>query len=122
MAYKTLRVIATLFFSSYFQWSFSNGKFVTSQLYLFLEGLIFVVLCGFFLFFNATVIAYWKHLSSFLLMGFIVAFLFFIQSGESVYDPPWLGFTLWHYNTINEHNQKHTHYLSSIVNYFDIYF
>ena len=26
------------------------------------------------------------------------------------------------YNTIFEHNQRQTHYLSSIINYFDIYF
>ena len=35
-------------------------------------------------YFNPIVIAYWKHLLSFLLMGFIVAFLLFIQSGESI--------------------------------------
>ena len=27
-------------------------------------------------------------------MRFIVACLFFIQSGESIYDPPWFGFTI----------------------------
>ena len=26
------------------------------------------------------------------------------------------------YNIINEHNQSQTHYLSSILNYFDMYF
>ena len=43
-------------------------------------------------FFRAIVIVYWKHLLSFLLMGFIVAFLLIIQPGESSYDPPWFGF------------------------------
>ena len=26
------------------------------------------------------------------------------------------------YNAVTEHNQRQTHYLSSIVNFFDIYF
>ena len=33
-------------------------------------------------------------LLSFLLMGFIIVFLFFIQSGESIYDPPQFRFIL----------------------------
>ena len=40
---------------------------------------------------------------------------------ESIYDSAWFRFILWH-NTITEHNQRQTHYLSSILNYFDIYF
>ena len=39
------------------------------------------------------VTAYQKYLSS-LLFGFIVAFSFFIQSAESIYDPPRLKFIL----------------------------
>ena len=35
-------------------------------------------------------------------MGFIVAF--YIQSGESIYDPPLFGFFYDIHNTINEHN------------------
>ena len=49
----------------------------------------------YFSWFNVTVIAYWKQLLYFLLMGFIAAFLFFIQSGKSIYDPPRLKFILW---------------------------
>ena len=49
-----------------------------------------------FSWFNTTVTAYWKHLLSFLLIGLIVAFLFFIQSGESTYNPPQFRFILWH--------------------------
>ena len=45
--------------------------------------------------FEATVTAYWKHLS-FLLIEFICAFLFFIQSGESIYDPLRFWFILRH--------------------------
>ena len=40
-----------------------------------------------FWWFNARVKAYWKQLSS-LFSGFIVAFLFFNHSGESIYDLP----------------------------------
>ena len=32
-----------------------------------------------------------------LFFGFIVAFLFFIQSGESIYEPPHLKITLQHF-------------------------
>ena len=40
-----------------------------------------------FLWFNAAVIGSLKHVLS-LLFGVIVAFLFFIELGESMYDPP----------------------------------
>ena len=40
-----------------------------------------------FLWYNTTAAAYWKHLSFFLFIGFIVAILFFIQLEESIYDP-----------------------------------
>ena len=50
--------------------------------------------------FNATVAAYWKHLSS-VLFGFVVAFFFFIQCGESIYESPRIKFTLWHLQYIN---------------------
>ena len=56
-----------------------------------MNGFVFVILSRFFpisSWFNSTVIAYGKQLSSFLLIGFIVAFLFFSHSGESMYDPP----------------------------------
>ena len=39
-------------------------------------------------------------------MEFIVASLFFIQSGESIYDPPQFNLVYDIYNTINEHNQR----------------
>ena len=47
---------------------------------------------SYFFMIYATVTDYEKHLFSFLMMRFIVAFLFFIQSGESIYDAPQLGF------------------------------
>ena len=90
------------------------------QLYLFIKGLIFVIFCrSFFIssWFNPTLAAYWKHLLSFLMMGFVVAF--FLSNQENLY-------MIHHYSdlfydissTINEHNWRQTHYLSSIPNYF----
>ena len=102
---KTLRAIVTLFFSKFFQSFFSDGKFIPCQLHLFIKGLIFIILCrSLFIssWFNMTVTAYWKQLLYFLLMGFIVVFLFFIQSGESTYDSPQLGFILHKPNTLHQ--------------------
>ena len=50
LAYKTLRTIVTLFFSIFFHSFFSDGEFTPSQSYLFIKDLIFVILCGSFLF------------------------------------------------------------------------
>ena len=46
----------------------------------------------------------------------------FIQSGESIYDPPQFGFFYDIYDAINKHNQRKTNYFSLIPNYFDMYF
>ena len=62
-----------------------------------MKDLTFAIFTRFFPTFsrsNATASVYWKHLLSFLLMEFIAAFLFFIQSGESIYDPPQFDFVL----------------------------
>ena len=95
--YKTLRAIVILFFSNFFQSFFSDGKLISSELYLFIKGLIFVVLSGFFLFLH-DLTRLLQHIESiyylFLLMRFIAAFLYFSQSGESIYDPPQFGFIL----------------------------
>ena len=50
LVYKTLRAIVTLFFSNIFQSYYCNGNFLPSQLYLFIENLIFVILSKVFLF------------------------------------------------------------------------
>ena len=50
LAYKALKAIVTLFFPIFFQSSFSDEKFIPSQLYLFIKSLIFVILCRSFLF------------------------------------------------------------------------
>ena len=52
-------------------------------------------------------------------MEFVFVFLFFVQLGVPVYDPPRLFYDI--YNTINEHTQRPTHYLSSMfLTKFDI--
>ena len=45
----TLRVIVTLFFSNFFQSTFSDRKFIPSHLYLFIKGLLFVIVSACFL-------------------------------------------------------------------------
>ena len=119
LACKTLWTAVMLSFSIFSQSSFSEGKFFPSWLYLFIKGLVFVILCGsFFIYswFHASTTAYWKHLLSFLLMEFIV--VFFIQLGESLYDPSRLRFFI----IITELNQRQTHYLSLTPNDVDVYF
>ena len=124
LAQKTWRAIVTLFFSTFFQLSLSDGKSILSQLHAFIKALSFVIFCrcfSTFYWFNATVTAYWKHVLSSLLMRAIVFSFFLIQSGEYIYNH---DSDLLHdiYNTINERNWKQSHNLWSILNYFDIYF
>ena len=52
LAHKTWRTISTLFFSMFFELFFSDGKPILSHLHLFIEDLIFVILCGSFCFFH----------------------------------------------------------------------
>ena len=101
IAYKILRAIFKLFFSNLFQSTFSDVKVIPTHLSysFYTEGLTFFIISELFpisSWFKATIKVYWKHWLSFLLMEFIVAFLFLIQSGESIYDPRRLGFILWH--------------------------
>ena len=55
--------------------------------YIYKKGLIFVFLFGLFLFLYVLMqlLQHVENIYLFLLIGFIVAF--FIQSGESIYDP-----------------------------------
>ena len=55
-------------------------------------------------------------------MGFTVVFLFFIQSGESIYDHHDSDLFYDIYNTINEHNRRQNYYRSLIPNLFVICF
>ena len=87
LVYKILRTIAKLFFSKFSQSSSFDGYFILSQLYLSIKGLIFIFLYEFFpmsSWFNTSVAAYWKHLLSFLLMVFILAFCF-LSNKENLY-------------------------------------
>ena len=125
LAQKTWRAIVTLFFSTFFWLSLSDGKSILSQLHAFIKALSFVIFCrcfSTFYWFNATVTAYWKHVLSSLLMRAIV-FFFFLSNQENTYiinhDSDLLHDI---YNTINERNWKQSHNLWSILNYFDIYF
>ena len=70
--------------------------------------------------FNATVTAYEKHLLSFLLIVFIVAFL---SNQENLYVIHHDSDLFYDINiTINEYTGRQTHHLSSIFpNRFDIY-
>ena len=66
--------------------SLCDGKFIPFQSYWLKKDLRLDILSWWFLiclWFNAAIIAYWKQLSS-LVFGFIVAFLFFNHSGESI--------------------------------------
>ena len=111
--------------TNFFQSSFSDWNFIRSQLCLSIKRLIFVIFSGSFPISSwviATVTAYWRHLLSFLLAGFIYAFVFFIPSGVSVYIQNNSGLFYDIYNTMNEHNKKQTHYVSLIPNYFWVVF
>ena len=86
----------------YLTQTFSNPFYVMKSL------IIFYILCGPFaiiLWFNATVLAYWKHFLS-LFLEFIVWFLFFSHLRESRHDPP--QFTLFYdiYSAIDQYYQE----------------
>ena len=87
---KILITIVRLFFSYFSQSPYSDGKFIPSQIYLSIKGLIFVILCeSFFLFlhdFTRLVqciesICFLFHWSDLLLL-----FCFSIQSAESIWS------------------------------------
>ena len=85
---------------------FADGKCIPSNLFIYKRfNLWFLV--DVFLFFHATVTAYWKYLLSFLLIGFIVAFLFllFLSNQENLYMINQNSDIFYDiYDTINEHN------------------
>ena len=120
--FLALRAIVTLFFSTFFQSSFSHGKFIPTQLYLFIKDLIFEDL---FLFLHdVTRLLQRIENMCYLFYWWALLLLFcFLSNQENLY-------TIHHdsdlfydiYNTIHEHNRRQTHYFSSILNYFDIYF
>ena len=103
----------------------SNGKFLPSQLCLFIKGLIFVFLSECFpipSWFNAIVTAYWKHLS-FFIDGIYCCFFCFLSNQENLYMMHHNSDLFYIYDIINEHNWRQTHYLSLILpSYFEILF
>ena len=71
---------------------------------------------------DLTRLSIYKTSVTFLLIGFIVAFLLF-SSQENLYvihHDSDLFYDI--FNIINEHNRRQTRCLSSILNYFDIFF
>ena len=81
------RAIVGLFLSNIFQSSKLDRQFILSQLYLFINSLVFEILfvCDSISSkFDAMVAAYWKHLLS-SIFGLIVTFFFFTQFGESIH-------------------------------------
>ena len=113
---KTLRAIVLLFCSNFFQSFECDGKSITFHCYWLIKGLIFDILWALFSmfwWFNATVNAYWKQLSSFLFSGFIVALLTILETlcmiclfSSSFYLDN---------NTINQHCKKETRFLFSLI-------
>ena len=96
LEYKTSRAIVILLFSNFFQSTFSGGKFIPSQSYLFMNGLIFVILYRSFLissWFNATVTVYWNICYHFYWWN-LLFFLFFNQSGKAIWTCIVFGY-LW---------------------------
>ena len=80
LVYKTLRIIAGLFFCKCFPAIYFWLVFYSIPVTFIMNGLIFETPCGSFLIsseFNATVATYWKHLSS-LFFGFIVGIFFYL--------------------------------------------
>ena len=104
---------------------FADGKCIPSNLFIYKRfNLWFLV--DVFLFFHATVTAYWKYLLSFLLIGFIVAFLFllFLSNQENLYMINQNSDIFYDiYDTINEHNNYEwlkkffNHFICFIINH-----
>ena len=121
LAYKTLTTIVTLFFSIFFQSSFSDGKSLSFQLYLLIKGLFFVILCG------SLFISSWFNRT--VTKTFVIVLNDRIYCHLFIFCPIKRSIMIHHnldlfcdiYNTITENNRRQTRYLSSIVNYFDIY-
>ena len=84
---QNIRTNCYVIFHKFFPIIFSDGKFISFQLYLLTKVLTFVVLCGYFLFLLdlTWLLERVENICCHLLMTFIEAFLLFIQSGESIY-------------------------------------
>ena len=114
-----MKVIFRLFLSNFFSSSFSDGKFVTSHLYLFIKDLFLLFFQHIFLFLHNLSIL--KAIIVFSIDRIYFCFFCSLSNQENLYNHDSDLFNNI-YNTINEQNQRQTHYLSLIPNYFDIYF
>ena len=98
LADKMLRAMSLLFLSNLFQSSFPAGNLISSQLYLLINGLSFVILSGLYLtssWCNAAIIAYLKYSLSLRFLGLIVAYLSDIHLGEGIYELPLFKSMSW---------------------------
>ena len=81
-----------------------------------MNGLRLEILSGWwpiFWWFNVAIIAYWKQLLFSMFFGFIVTALFFIYSGESIYELPLFKLILWRWYS-NKSTRSNTKLLSFI--------
>ena len=92
LVYKTLRAAVRLFFSNFFQSFFFWWKMYSKRFNFWYFLWIFFISSWF----NATVMAYWKHLLYFFFDEIYCSFFVFAQSGKTIYDPPHLKFILRH--------------------------
>ena len=118
LGYKSLRATATLFFSNFWSDIFFFRKCIPFQLYLCIKGLIFVVFWGYFFISsylmrllqcteNICCLSYeWKILSIFCFSSNHENQYMIHQDSDLFYDID---------NSINEHSQRQTHYLSSMA-------
>ena len=112
-----------IFLGFSFNHPFSDGKSIPSQLYLFIKGLIFVILCGslFFLFLIdiTQLLQLIENICYLFIDGIYWYFFCFLSNYGNLYmihHDSDLFYDVC--NTITEHSQTQTHYLSSILNYF----
>ena len=78
----------SLFFSNFFQSFIPAGKSMPLQSYWSTNGMKFTILSRWFLifwWFNATIMEYAKDQLHLVFLGFIVAFLLAIHSGDLIY-------------------------------------
>ena len=126
LAYQTIRAIVTLFFSFCFQSSFSDGWFIPSQLYLFIYNRFnFCYSLSIFFYFFMIQCEFYRVLKTFAIFfidGIYYCFFCFFSKQENSYMIHYDLDSFYDiFNTITEHNLRQNHYLSSILNYFDIY-
>ena len=84
------------YFSHFFQLSCSDGKFIPSHLYVFIKGLIFVILSGLFLYDLTRLLQRIESIFFFFVDGIYSCNCFFVQSRKSTQNSPQFGLTLWH--------------------------